>query len=109
MESPISNWVLLPPGVKKVLHLTDHRVVDRVITVPETGREKSVQSLEFDVDFEDGIAVSKSFSVVSQKLAAELNPYLLGDRYKHFGFTFLKPSPGRIPPRLVLVEPWTRS
>ena len=103
---PISNWVVLVPGREKRLHFSDHRIVERAITDPWTHQPKVVQSILFWVDFEDGNPVSKSFSVISQRLAGELTPYLENKRYVHFAFRFYKEAPGTVAPRLARAEPW---
>lgn len=107
-ESPISNWVVLEPGIPRQLHFADHRIVERRITDPISSREKTVQSLQFDVDWMDGSPVDKTFSVVSQRLAGELGPWLAGKAYRARLFTIVKEAAGTVAPRLSRVEPWTR-
>lgn len=104
-EVPIENWVKLKPGVPKTLRFEDHRIVDREITDPVTKRRKTVQSLTFDVVLEDGREVTKSFSVVSEKLAGDLAGYLSGKRYRAYEFTIIKDRPGFVAPRIVEVRP----
>jgi len=99
------NWVILKPGVPKTLHFAAYKLVSRVITDPVFGVSKSVSSLMFLVDEEDGAKVSKSFSVVSQKLGEELRGYLEGDRFKAYRFTFIKDAPGTVPPRITGIVP----
>lgn len=106
-DPPVSNWIILEPGVPKRLHFFAHGRVQRQIRDAITGVEKMVDSLYFNVDFEDGKPVSKSYSVVSQRLAAELAPYLPGKRYEHFAFTIVKGAPGMVAPRVLSVEPWS--
>jgi hypothetical protein len=105
LSSPISNWVILQPGVQKVLRFSDHRITTTVITDPITRGSKTVEALQFSVIEEDGSPVSRSFSVISQKLAGELGPYLVGNRYLSYRFTFIKDSPGPTPPRIASVVP----
>jgi hypothetical protein len=104
-EVPIENWVKLKPGVPKTMHWPDHRIVDREITDPVTKRRKTVQSLTFDVDEEDGRECTKSFSVVSEKLAGDLAGYLEGKRYRGYDFTIIKDRAGFVAPRIVEVRP----
>ena len=104
-ELPIENWVKLPPGRPKTLRFDDHRVVSREITDPVTGRRKTVQSLTFDVVMEDGRECTKSFSVISEKLAGDLAGYLHGKRYRRYEFTIIKDRPGFVAPRIVEVRP----
>jgi hypothetical protein len=100
------NFVRLVPGVQKRLHFFDHAWESRVITDPTFKTPKTVRSLTFRVDFEDGLKVDKTFSVISSRLAGELESYLPDRRYQHFAFTFLKDAPGTVAPRLVRAEPW---
>lgn len=100
------NWVVLKPGVPVTLHFAAHKMVDRVITDPVFGVQKKVSSLMFLVDQENGAVVTKSFSVVSQKLAEDLRGYLEGERYKAYRFTFIKDAPGLVPPRILEVRPF---
>jgi hypothetical protein len=101
----IENWVILAPGVERRLRFSDHRIVSKVITDPVLKSPKTVQALEFVVSMDDGKPVSKMFSVVSQKLAGELGPYLVDKRYTRYEFTFIKDAPGTVPPRLVRAVP----
>lgn len=86
----LENYVKLTPGVPKRLHFTDHALVTKTLTDPLLGRSKEVRSLEFLVDSEDGVKVDKSFSVVSEKLAATLEPWLGGKRYLAYEFVITK-------------------
>lgn len=105
MTSPIQNWVMLSPGVEKRLRFSDHVLRKKTITDPVTKRPKEVESLEFIVSMEDGSPVSRTFSIVSQKLAGELGPYLIDRRYLRYEFVFIKDAPGTVAPRLVRATP----
>jgi len=104
LEVPIENWVKLKPGVRKLLRFDDHRLVEREITDPIFGFTKFVRSLVFHVIWEDGMKVDKMFSVVSERLAAQLAPYLEGGRYREYEFVLLTPPPKIAAPRLVEVR-----
>jgi len=101
----LENWVVLSPGVPKKLHFKDHKTVSRVITDPVFGGPKTVQSLLLLVDEEDERPVTKTFSVVSEKLAGDLSGYLEGARYRGYRFTLIKDAPGTVPPRILEVTP----
>jgi hypothetical protein len=101
----IENWVILAPGVERRLRFSEHRIVTKTITDPVTRGPKSVQALEFTVTMDNGVPVSKAFSIVSQRLAGEMGPYLVDQRYKRYEFTFIKDAPGTVPPRLVRAVP----
>jgi len=105
MALPISNWVKLEPGKEKRLRFSGHVIVKKQITDPITKAPKTVEALEFDVALEDGSPTTRRFSVVSEKLAGDLGPYLIDKRYLRYEFTIVKDAPGTVPPRLVRAVP----
>lgn len=106
VEPLIENWVKLKPGIPKRLHFVNHAIESRRIHDPLMKASKDISSLVFAVDREDGNAVSKSFSVVSEKLAGDLQGWVEGKRYVGQEFTFIKDAPGFVPPRILSVEPY---
>lgn len=82
----LSNYVRLVPGVPTRMHFTDDYLVERTIAEPETGKSKRVKSLVFYVDELNGAPDSRSFSILSQKLAAHLEPFLKDKEYTHYDF-----------------------
>jgi len=105
LAAPISNWVVLEPGKEKRLRFSNHVIVKKRITDPITKISKEVEALEFDVTMEDGAPSTRRFSVVSQKLAGDLGPYLADRRYLRYEFTIIKEAPGTVPPRLLSARP----
>ena len=105
----LENFVRLEPGIPKRLHLKDHTIVTRKIRDPATGFEKEVKTLVFAVDWEDGRPVEKVFSIIQEKLAAQLAPYLQGKRYRDFLFTITKIGAGFTAEFMVEVSPWPRT
>jgi len=105
VAAPITNWVILSPGVEKRLRFSDHVIRRKTITDAATKRPKEVEALEFIVSMEDGVSVSRTFSVVSQKLAGDLGPYLIDRKYLRYEFVFIKDAPGTVAPRLVRATP----
>ena len=103
--SPIQNWVKLAPTVPTRLHFTAYAIVNTPITDPTTKFTKTVQSLQFQVDKQDGAPVSKTFSILSERLAAEFNPYLADNQYTRFEFVIVKDGPGPTPPRIAQAIP----
>lgn len=108
----LMNYVQLETDVPLLLHFTDHYRVTRAITDPDTGKPKWVESLVFQVD-EVGrsidevgeevaatayrrvgefvmVRTSKTFSIVSTKLANLLDGYLEGWRYRKYDFRITK-------------------
>jgi len=103
--SPISNYVILKPGVPVRLHFSDHGVAKRMIMDPIRGVQVERESLVLYVDREEGNAVSKMYSILSQKHAAEFSGYLPGKRYLGYEFVVVKDAAGTVPPRIVQVLP----
>jgi hypothetical protein len=103
----LENYVKLVSGIPKRLHFKDHAFTIRRIRDPASGFIKNVQVLEFLVDWEDGAPVEKIFSVIQSKLAAALQPYLEGKRYRDYLFTITKIGEGFTAEFRVEAIPWT--
>ena len=82
----LMNYIRLVPGVPKRLHFTDWYSMDRDILNKETGKIKRIHSEVFQVDEEDGQDVSKTFSIMSQKLWAQLKPFSKDKGYLPYDF-----------------------
>jgi len=80
------NYVRLVAGVPTRMHFTDDYSIDRDIADRESGKPKRIRSLVFQVDELNGEDVSRTFSILSEKLAAHLTPFLPGKRYTHYDF-----------------------
>ena len=102
----LDNFVRLMEGIPKRLHFKDHTYATRRIRDPITGWEKTVRTLEFLVDYEDGVPVEKVFSVIQSKLEAALRPYLEGKRYRDYLFVITKIGSGFTSEFRVEVLPW---
>lgn len=105
MASPISNFVVLSPGVQKKLRFKDHQILKRVITDPIRKIPVERDSLMMYVSQEDGSPADKVYSIISQKHAAEFAGYLPAKNYTRYEFTVVKDAPGTVPPRIVSVVP----
>ena len=105
MSSPISNYVQLLPGVQVQLHFNDHQVIPRFITDPIRNVSVERDSLVMYVDQVNGQKVSKMYSILSQKHAAEFSGYLEGKAYVRYNFVVIKDAAGTVPPRIVSVTP----
>ena len=68
----LENYVKLQPGVEMVLMLSNPRIEERVIIDPVTKREKTVKAWVADVTEQNHIPVSKTYSTLSEKHAAQL-------------------------------------
>ena len=100
------NYVRLMEGIPKRLHFIEHKWVKKRIKDPETGWEKDVNALIFRVDWEDGLKVDKSFSVISTKLQQMFLPYLADNLYKRYIFTIIKHGAGYVTEFELRTEPW---
>ena len=82
----LMNYIALVPGVPTRMHFTDDYWVDREIADKETGKPKAIKSLVFWVDELEGEDVARTFSILSQKLAAHFEPFLKGKEYTPYDF-----------------------
>lgn len=105
MALPISNFVMLKPGIPVTLHFVDHRIVNRQIEDPVRHVPVTRESLLFYVDEVDGTKLDKMYSILSQKHAAEFAGYLPMKKYVGYRFTVIKDAAGFVPPRIVSVKP----
>lgn len=96
----LGNWVILKPGVEVRLHFKDYRITPREIEDQLWKQTRTVQSLLFLVDRENGAPVDKMFSVISDRLAQEFDPYLKDGSYKDYEWTLIKGSNIMVPPRI---------
>ena len=82
----LMNYISLVPGVPTRMHFTDDYWVDREIADKETGKPKKIRSLVFWVDELNGEDCARTFSILSQKLAAHITPYLPNKEYGGYDF-----------------------
>ena len=82
----LMNYIALVPGVPTRMHFTDDYWVDREIADRETGKPKRIRSLVFWVDELNGEDCARTFSILSQKLAAHFEPFLKDKRYMGYDF-----------------------
>ena len=82
----LMNYIQLAPGVPTRMHFTDDYKIERDIADKESGKAKRVTSLTFFCDTLGGEPVARTFSILSQKLAAHFEPYLKDKSYKNYEF-----------------------
>ena len=82
----LANYVRLVPGIPARMHFTDDYKIERTIADRESGKPKTISSLVFYLDELDGEPASRTFSVLSQKLAAHFEPFLPDKRYHGYDF-----------------------
>ena len=90
----LMNYVALEPGVPTRMHFTDDYFILRDIAVPETGKTKKVSSWVYQVDELNGEDVNRTFSVLSQKLQAHLEPFLKDKEYTKYDFLITQMGEG---------------
>lgn len=90
----LENYVMLETGIPTRLHFTDHAIRRRTIADPSTGAPTSRNALVFDVDRMDGRAVVAKYSTLSEKHAAQLEPYLKDRLYRDYEFTITRTGEG---------------
>jgi len=88
------NYIALVPGVPSRMHFTDDYWVEREIADKETGKPKRIRSLVFWCDELDGEGVSRTFSILSQKLAAHMTPHLPNKEYTKYDFIITQMGDG---------------
>jgi len=76
------------------MHFTDDYKIERTIADPETGKPKPIKSLVFYVDEVEGESDSRTFSILSQKLAAHFEPFLPDKRYGGYDFIITQMGEG---------------
>ena len=82
----LMNFLALEEGVPTRMHFSDLYRVQREIIDRELGVTKMVDSRVFFVDRLEGRPAGRTFSVLSQKLMAQLEPL-------HYGHSPVNPIP----------------
>jgi len=90
----LMNYVALVPGVPTRMHFTDHYYIERVIADRETGKPKTIKSLVFWLDELNGEDCARTFSILSQKLAAHVEPFLPDKEYTRYDFVITQIGEG---------------
>lgn len=80
----LMNYIKLAPGIPTRMHFTDDYEIGRTIADGESGKPKRVDSLVFQVDELEGENCSRTFSILSHKLAAHFAPFLPDRRYRSY-------------------------
>lgn len=90
----LANYVELQPGVPTRMHFSDSYFIERLIYDRETKGKKTIRSLVFWVDRLGGEPSARTFSILSQKLASQLQPYLEKEQFKNWEFIITKEGEG---------------
>ena len=100
MKLVLANWVKLEVGKEVKLHFREYVVRSREIEDPDFKVMRKVETLLFLVDRMDGEEVDKTFSVLSEKLAQEFEPYLEDGSFRNYEWVLVKDGPGYVAPRI---------
>lgn len=90
----LMNYVALEPGIPTRMHFTDDYRVERTIADRETGKAKRISSLVLWVDELNGEDCARTFSILSKKLAAHIDPFLPEKRYMDYDFVITQMGDG---------------
>ena len=90
----LMNYIALLPGVPTKMHFTDDYMIERQIAIKGTDKTKRLTSLTFQVDELNGEDVARTFSILSQKLAAHFEPFLKGQKYLKYDFILTQMGDG---------------
>jgi len=82
----LMNYISLAPGMPTRMHFTDDYYIERVIADKETGKPKPIRSLVLWVDELNGEPCARTFSILSQKLAAHFEPFRKDKEYTRYDF-----------------------
>ncbi len=85
---------MLEPGIPERMHFSGHAIEKRDITDPTTLRTATRNVAVFDVDWLNGESISAKFSVMAEKLYAQLEPYIRDNSYRDYQFVITKTGTG---------------
>jgi len=82
----LRNYIEFEDGVPARLHFVTGQLIDKTITDPLTRQPKQVTSLVLQVDQLNGEAIGAQLSVIQEKLAAKLKPWIDNGRLADVDF-----------------------
>lgn len=90
----LMNYIALVTGVPTLMHFTDDYEVTRTIIEKESGKPKKLTTFVFYVDELNGEPCAKTFSILSQKLLNQFQPYLKDKEYTKYDFILCESGAG---------------
>ncbi len=90
----LTNFVALKPGVPCRMHWTDLYKIEREIYDPDLGRTKVKKTWVFWVDELNGAPAACSFSILSDKLKAHLQPWVDDGTFRNYDFILTESGAG---------------
>lgn len=103
----LANFVELKSGVPTRMHFTDSYEITSLVWDKDFKARKPKKRLTFWVDRLGGEPAAKTFSIVSEKLASQLRPYLENEDFKNWEFTITKEGEGFATEYMVEVTPFS--
>jgi hypothetical protein len=82
----LQSYVEIKPGVPARMHFVDHWVESITATDPLVGRPLPKKRLRFAVDELNGQPAQTYYSTMSQKHAADFEPFLINKKYRDYDF-----------------------
>ncbi len=98
------NYIKLSEGVLDIMRFDKYVKVKKTVVDPKLNFPKDITTLDFHVVELNGETVSSLFSITSSVLQAQLEPYLVGEKFISYRFTFTQTKGEYQPPRLVSIE-----
>ena len=100
-----SNYVKLKPGDTAVMRFDNFTTHAPQVKDPVLGFSKTVNALVMHVSELNGRPADTVFSIVSQTLQGEMQPYLDQEKYKRYRFTITRESGSYTAPRILSAVP----
>lgn len=101
----LMNYLEIPRDTPTRIHATDHYYIDLMIFDKNLGYEKPVKSLTLWVTEVNGAVAALTFSIISEKLAIQLAPYLPDSDFRNYDFIITKTGEGYLTDWTVLAIP----
>lgn len=100
-----ANYVKINPGDRVVMRFDNYSTHAPQIKDPALGFSKTVNTLVMHVSELNGQPADTIFSITSQALQGEMQPYLDQEKYKRYRFTITKDSGAYSAPRILSAMP----
>lgn len=88
------NYLALEVDKPTRIHIDDYHYIQRIIHDPVLGKDKPVWSHMFWLDRVDGEPAARTFSVLSEGLWQQLEPYVKRGTFREYEFVITKRGEG---------------
>lgn len=82
----LQNYVILEPEIPATMHFYAYNIQDQTITDPLSRQPATRTALVLEVDELNGRPVSSKYSILSEKLAKEFQPYIESGTFMNFNW-----------------------